>query len=610
MILIVGNWLLWAAVLVMIGSGVAFGPWFTGGVGARLRGALWLGLGLLVVTLLATHLFVPMGHSLPALVVGVLAGSSPLIALGSRLWPGSRRRPLRLWSGTRWRADPWIGLPALAAIVLLLSLALTSLGPITNYDTGLYHWPAINYAEAYRAIPGLGNFDLRLGYGTAVVPLAAFLPSLGDALPILGSFTPVSDGQTLRLLNGFLLTLLMVDVAGRVATQRSRPSAGTLAALLGLAVVWVGVGHSWDFITSPSPDTAPFVLVVALVSYLLDAVLGVRERALALSVALTVGTLAFTMRVQMLPVLIGVVAVLAVLLWPRRVAPGGSASVRSGLVVGGAFVTGLSLLMWWRDERLTGWFLYPLTWFPAGVEWRVPQGSVLAYAEVLTHFNQSRTGVALPLMQWLPGWVGRHAEDPGFLALGALIGLATLAWVAGPRRSPDQPHRRADTALVTVLLVAPFLLTAIAALVLAPDPRFIWGCLCAAGLIPAAIALMKLPGSGRRLLRTGVPLTVGLAAAVVLIAPTLLTDLARWGQLRVTFATYPLTIALGPLEARALVPDQTPVFRPEVSQNVTSSGLVVLQLANGDQCWRAFPLCTQGTAARPRGEDIAEGFLP
>lgn len=649
LLLIVGTWLLWASVLVALGSGLAFSRVFAASPWLRLRASLWLGLGVLVILALGCHLIVPLSDPLPPRIIAGLGLMSTIAAVLSwapfRLRRASRstdaadsagvlaviaslggvrsrhlpRRPSPA-AGRRSAAPGWVVIPALGASVLLLSLALTSLGPITNYDTGLYHWPAISYAEAYRAIPGLGNLDLRLGYATSVFPLAAILPTLVDALPVIGGATPISDGQTLRLLNGFLIALVIIDVIGRYAGQRARPTAGTHAAILGLAAIWAGIGHSWDFITSPSPDTGPLIVTVVLVAYLLDATVGNRlpERSLAVAVALVLAGIAFTMRVQLLPVLAGTLVIAALMLLPRV---GGMPRRRRpwpGLILGGTMVTALVVVMWLRDQRLTGWFLYPLTVFPLNAEWRVPEGSVRAYAEVLALFNRSRTPASLPTMQWLPGWLGRHAEDFAFMALIALIALAVLAFAArgrDPAVTSPPPRsiaglRRDSLPVLVAVLMTPFAVTVVATLLLAPDPRFIWGCLCAIGLIPAAVALSRLPGGSRHLWRTGVPLLVSTAVLLVLVPSSLLTDVARWGQLRVTFATYPLTVALGPFASTALVPDQTPTFRPEVTQVATPAGLVVLQLNEGDQCWRVFPLCVAGTAARPRGDDLSDGLLP
>ena len=59
---------------------------------------------------------------------------------------------------------------ALAAAVVYLAVA--ALGPVTNYDSGLYHLGAIRYAADFATIPGLANLYFPFGYGNAEFPLA------------------------------------------------------------------------------------------------------------------------------------------------------------------------------------------------------------------------------------------------------------------------------------------------------------------------------------------------------------------------------------------------------------------------------------------------------
>ena len=51
--------------------------------------------------------------------------------------------------------------------LLGVGMANLAVGPPWHYDTGLYHLSAIQWAEAYRAVPGLGNLHYRLAYNSS-----------------------------------------------------------------------------------------------------------------------------------------------------------------------------------------------------------------------------------------------------------------------------------------------------------------------------------------------------------------------------------------------------------------------------------------------------------
>ena len=67
----------------------------------------------------------------------------------------------------------WILLGSLAVAVMYLAAA--ALGPVTNYDSWLYHLGAIKYAGDFATIPGLSNLYFPFGYNTSLYPLGAFL---------------------------------------------------------------------------------------------------------------------------------------------------------------------------------------------------------------------------------------------------------------------------------------------------------------------------------------------------------------------------------------------------------------------------------------------------
>ena len=137
-----------------------------------IRVAIWVGLLVAVTAILAINLFTPLRSSLAAICMAGLL----LLALVATL----ASRPTWIKSGantgsTRGR-ELWAFI--FLAITLVVGagyLAIAALGPVTNYDSGLYHLGAISFAGDFRTIPGLANLYQAFGYNNSFFPFAAFL---------------------------------------------------------------------------------------------------------------------------------------------------------------------------------------------------------------------------------------------------------------------------------------------------------------------------------------------------------------------------------------------------------------------------------------------------
>ena len=154
-----------------VGPAIAVAQGAGSGAGALViaRRALWFGLAIFLVAGMFLNLFLPMASPITAFVIVGLAALSLVIG-----WIRIRRHP------PRWK--PWqiqtTRLTAVIVVTLVVAqayLALAALGPLTNYDSGLYHLGAVEYSRLYPAIPGLANVYSPLGYATAEFPLAAAL---------------------------------------------------------------------------------------------------------------------------------------------------------------------------------------------------------------------------------------------------------------------------------------------------------------------------------------------------------------------------------------------------------------------------------------------------
>ena len=156
---------------------------------------VWIGLAALVAYLLVWNLF---------LAITWWTWALPLAAAAAGLVRGMR--------GTvRPQLDRRGGVALGAVGVGWLVLANQALGPIDDYDFGLYHADLIAYAEKYAAIPGLANLHSRLG--------------AGDAHLLLGGVSrppPARRGRPTPC-GGLLLALLLLDVSLRLSASGRRP---------------------------------------------------------------------------------------------------------------------------------------------------------------------------------------------------------------------------------------------------------------------------------------------------------------------------------------------------------------------------------------------------
>ncbi len=201
------------------------------------RDSIWLGLLIGIIAILIMGIFLPL-RSATALaifaVLVVIAASSTLLIhrkqpRNERVWVNLSKSNLLL----------------IAALALaLVYLAAAAIGPITNYDSGLYHLGAIKYAGDYGAIPRLANLYFPFGYNTSLYPIGAFLGN--------GPWS----GNGFRLANGFLILLLVIDLALRLAKGKgkgSRLSTGTYFLLIATPLTLVPLVSLSDYwVTSPS----------------------------------------------------------------------------------------------------------------------------------------------------------------------------------------------------------------------------------------------------------------------------------------------------------------------------------------------------------------------
>ena len=541
------------------------------------RTSLWWGLTLVVIVTLALGSVVALGSAsagFAILGIGGLLGVAGVAVLHPR-------RP-------RWRQAPywvisWLG----AAFLSVAYLAFKALGPVTNYDSGLYHLGAVKYAAEYAAIPGIANLYFPFGYANAQFPLAALLGN--------GPW----DGIGYRLINGALVLVVLSDLTSRLLNRRW--TWGSLTLLFGLSAAFIPmVALSDDMVTSPTADTSVMLLTLVAASYLADALEARSSTYTDAITAIMLAGLAVAFRPTMIIFALSILLVVVILVWRRRrkvnlaVAPWGVAIITLSLLA----VT--SLL---RDRILSGWLFYPLSNFPLPVPWIAEdptpwRNATLAAARDPSTQDGFETAHSYDWISiWLAGLPGRW--ESWFFLAGLVVAITVLV-IAGL----FQVMRGAWTLLMAALtpsglaLLVWFLLSP-------PSFRFIWGPALALVALPLGIATTQLLRAHNRSRGQDAGPHIALVASAVCIVSV--TAFSAVERNQVDTISQERTWHLGAVAIDYAI---TPVPRPAVASIDLDNGLTVQTPVSGDQCWDNYPLCVfyTGQLIERRGTTIQDGF--
>ena len=579
--------LTWALLLSvwMITGAAATSPRINANAGdlrTRLRRSMWWGLALFTLVVLAVGIWFPLGSATAAvLIIAVLA---PFAAFG--VTSLMRNKPLTAPERSSSRSFTLCrGLLVGALAIATIYLAWAALGPVTNYDTGLYHLGAIRYAADYPTIPGLANLYFPFGYNNAQFPLAAFLGN--------GPW----GGEGYRLVNGLLFAAMVTDL---ILRSRSR-SLGTYVLIVGSVVVAVPMVALDDYwITSPTSDSAVFILTMVAVAYLADGLAkatSVPNRAGAdLMVALTIAVVTVTLRPLMA---IFVLAMLAVVIYvqlrnSRHIGP---ALIRwPGWAGWVGLSAALAAVQSARDYLLSGWLQYPLSVWPLNVPWRAPDPVWNRTPTLGAARDPSDLWAATEGYGWIGAWISRLPTQWETYLLVLLLVTAAIGVLT---------TRGAVRLRVLVLALIPVITVDLLWFLASPPSfRFAWGPLFALGVLPLG-AVLQAWGNGPAVRTRVHTATIGVAALSVVVI-TAVTALWRSDPHTRTSA---IEWRLG---AVGLSLPATPITEAPVIERSLESGLTVLIPTESDQCWNNYPLCTAQLepTVSLRGSGIAEGFAP
>jgi hypothetical protein len=577
-VLVLTTWIV--AVLALAAIGLAPALVATRGVltSRTLRSALWWGLLIATIVILATNIWLPLRIGSAAIVFVVVVVLLALLGI----WLIKRRRQSALNIGIRGR---WWLLPLFIAIALaVVYLAVAAMGPVTNYDSGLYHLGAIKYAGEFATIPGLANLYFPFGYNNSLFPLAAFLGN--------GPW----DGDGYRLINGLLMMLIATDLVLRLLQRKY--SVGTFVLFVGLAASWVPLIALSDYwVISPTSDSSVLILTLVAVSYFSDALTGKKAWQGDAAVALVIGLLLISLRPTMVAFTFSMIVITILFAFRLRRTSNESGPANKPLwllvAIGGV---ALALVQSARDYLLSGWLQYPLSIFRFNVDWAASDPVWARTATLGAARDPANLWEAAENWAWIPGWFARLPSQWEPFELVLLLVAAIICLIAAVRLTHALRWRG------LLLAMVPSVVTVLVWFFASPPSfRFAWGPLFSLGVIPLGWALNSLARS-QSIGRAVAPvLSIGLATALVL-----LVGYCAIVRLDTTW-TKDRAFTLGPVQINYRV---TPIPVPETKQQELPSGLVIFTPVPSDQCWDVYPLCVGQNSGeiRQRGQSLQDGF--
>ncbi len=575
-VLVVLSWLFFLAAVVLLGYPLAYLLNLRSHGTATLRGSLWLGTLVSIIAILAIGIFTALRSPTALVTFGILLAAGAVATI--YLLRSNHRNGNFTLQITK---TDWLLIAGLGAA--LAYLALAALGPVTNYDSGLYHLGAIKYAGDYATIPGLANLYFPFGYNTSLYPVSAFLGN--------GPW----NGNGFRLFNGFLIVLLVVDVVLRLARTKNvkgKRSTGTYFLVIAIPLTLVPLVSLSDYwVTSPSSDAAVLVITLISVAYLLDALTQKNNMVANASVSFTAAVIAFSLRPTMVVFLIALSMVLIYRVIQIK-------SIRwIYLLIPAALGIILLATQSTRDYLLSGWLQYPLSLISFNVPWLASdpiwnRDATLGNARNPADIWGSVEGFA---------WVGPYLSRlPSQWETFFVAGLAALAIALLLLNSKFGKPLRWKTIMIALLPATAGVITWF--FFSPPTFRFGWGVVFSFSLILIAFPLKAIVEKGTlKLTRALMP-----ALAFMLVGLVGFNLATRFQSDTITENN---TWSVGPISIDYKLSPITPM---QIVEQELASGLVVTSPTESDQCWDNYPLCSPIVAPSLslRGQNLQEGFLP
>jgi hypothetical protein len=345
-----------------------------------------------------------------------------------------------------WRQTSWVGLAMTVPVLVVAAWnALTS--AITCYDISAYHLQAVRWAAEFGSVPGLANLHGRLGFNSALHPLAALLSSPGGLW--LGR----------EYVNTSIVTMTTAILFQGIAGSSARSIYALLLLPFPTSLLFS------DCLSAPQPDVAAASAATLFAWYLRDIALDRDHTGLStLFFGLMTATMAVLFKVSYIA--LGATGIcVAIACWTRS-------RQRTGQLILSILLTGLFGLPWlFRGYLTSGYPVFPAEIGRLSFDWTAPRELIAterdwvlswARAPFNLHWQQ-----VLNDWSWIGPWVQQLPSYPIVIKATSMagVGLLTSVWLLRLGYSRTQLTR-------WILIFLPMLFALLFWFFSAPSPRF------------------------------------------------------------------------------------------------------------------------------------------
>lgn len=340
----------------------------------------------------------------------------------------------------------------LCLLCFLIMILILNAGPVIMDDTGSYHIQMVKWIQEYGSVPGIANLHLRFGFNSSWFVSIALL-----SYPLHGLNTYLSLNGLLSLwFCYYILENFFVLLQDGYEGKSLKPAIGCLVILILCLINWPVIRGS---ATSSNYD---FITTCCTVILFLD----LFEDASKPGVEWLLWPFyLFTVRVINFPLLLLVFFYFLYTARPFVVR-------RLGFCIAIGFFLVAPLII--RNVILSGYAFFPvyqLDFFSP--DWKVDRRLVIEISEYIKYFNRVNAGfvpVAESSQLHFPQWIGDW-----FIYLFPYDKLMTVlsffgyGFILVRTRRIFSPQQKVFAAVMLIQLVSWFFI--------APDPRFVQGCL-------------------------------------------------------------------------------------------------------------------------------------
>ncbi len=506
---------------------------------------IWIGLALYVFYLLVLNFFLPLkaAYVLPLPLAGIISGFIQAYRL-------QLAKPKRL------KFCLWLGI----CLVMAYAISVLAMAQPYNYDSGLYHFNAVRWANQSPILPGLGLVHHRLAFNNSFFLFVAAL----NISPLYNQARSLANSLIFFIFAAFLVWQLLGFIIRSKKEESLTARWDDALVYTALTAALIHLFVTSDGFSSPTPDLTSTLLQLALFVLLFEWQKKRKSKPETALISASILLLAATMvTVKLSNALFAVMSALWVFFseirgtrhrkWLLPV-------LTTALLLGAAWI--------WRGYLGSGTPFFPSTLGFIEFEWAIPKQDVAIAGSWVKRWAQLPGSSPFDPHQpwdWFNPWLQKQSANlTGFTyPLGLSLVLGMLAAFLGWRNQPIRV--RSGLCLLTLITVASLVFWFFTA----PDLRFANGFLY---LLPLSLALILVDIAAQK------------SSSLLRTIPYFLLILLTINYLGYS-ALYAKDLKLHP-QGYASIPV------PALEERLTKTGFRVLVPIEGDRCWDSALPCT------------------